>query len=314
MTYKTTPSKYQTYLCNLLRQNKLWCVISAASFSRARVSLIASVAENVSDRSGGGDSSLFLVHSSIQWLDYNWKVMMKTLICFFEGDVARSTTAVQLWPIKTTATVGKPLQSLHCAGPSTCQDLLCFQCPHYVFHCHIPTAPHKNSAYCGQSCSRKTKSHCQLHMRTLWDPHVILMKGSAQTCYRFFSACFEEYQNLLFLFRDLSGIEMKTCPHGIAVKIRDMCTLFSETWMHPCGEDVSQSFQGLRKLQEMIKQFCKLRLKTAVQLSKLWRLNKRKEPQFFFYAHTPLMHDSKVFSSCSILHVSPKGIEQWRIL
>lgn len=88
---------------------------------------------------------------------------------------------------------------------------------------HTKTQP----SVVGGGCSRKTKPHCQLHMRTLWDPHVILMKGSAQTGYRFFSASFEEYQNLLFLFRDLSGIEMKTCSLGIAVKIRDICTLWN---------------------------------------------------------------------------------------
>lgn len=52
--------------------------------------------------------------------------MLKPLICFFEGEVTATTAAIQLQPIKTTATVAKPLQSLHCAGPSTCQDLLLF--------------------------------------------------------------------------------------------------------------------------------------------------------------------------------------------
>lgn len=146
--------------------------------------------------------------------------------CFFKEEVYWYTAAIQLRAIKTSVTLGK--QSLHCAELPTCQDLLCFQCPHYVYV--TMSARHKNPAFCGQSCSRKTKPHCQLHMRTLWDPHVILMKGSAQMGYRFFffSASFEEYQNLLFLFRGLSGIEMKTCSVGIAVEIRDtVCALFS---------------------------------------------------------------------------------------
>lgn len=229
--------------------------------------------------------------------------MFKILICSFEGEVAGITAAVQLQPIKTTATVGKPLQSFHCAGPSTCQDLLCFQCPHHVFYCHIPTAPHKNPAFCGQGCSRKTKPCCQPHMRTLWDPHVILMKGSAQTGYRFFSASFDEYQNLLFLFRDLSGIEMKTCSLGIAVEIRDVCALFSQTQMYPHGLWV---FPGLAKtpwndqteLQTLTWECC-----PVVQTLK----SKWEERASAFY-------DSKVYSFCSILHLGPKGIKQWRIL
>lgn len=125
---------------------------------------------------------------------------------------------------------------------------------YFVFSVHtmssaatFPQRHTKKPACCGQSCSRKTKPHRQLHMRGLWDPHVILMKGSAQTGYRFLSASFEEYQNLLFLLRDLSGIEMKTCSLGIAVEIRGMCALFSRTRTHPRGEDVSESFQGLQK-------------------------------------------------------------------
>lgn len=144
----------------------------------------------------------------------------------------------------------------------------------------FPQRRTKKPAFCGQSCSRKTKPHRQLHTRRLWDPHVILMKGSAQTGYRFLSASFEEYQNLLFLLRDLSGIEMKTCSLGIAVEIRGMRALFSRTRMHPRGEDVSESFQGLQK-NEMIKRSRKLWLESAVQLSKLWSLNERKEPQLF---------------------------------
>lgn len=107
------------------------------------------------------------------------------ILCSEGWSSKRPPAAVQLQPVTATATESKPLQSHRCAGPSTCQDLLCFHCPHYVFYCHIPTAPHKIPAFCGQSCSRKTRSPCQLHMRTLWEPHVILMKGSAQTGYRF---------------------------------------------------------------------------------------------------------------------------------
>lgn len=63
--------------------------------------------------------------------------------------------------------------------------------------------------------------------------------------YRFFfpSVSFEEYQNLLFLLRDLSGIEMKTCSVGISVKIRDS-TFFSPAQAYPRGEHVSEYFQG----------------------------------------------------------------------
>lgn len=120
---------------------------------------------------------------------------------------------------------------------------------YFVFSVHTTSmslsAWHKTPAFCGQCCSRKTKPHCQLHMRTLWDPHVILMKGSTQMGYGFFFsfASFEEYQNFLFLFRGLSGIQMKICSMGISVKIRGMCTFFySQAWTHPRGEDVSKYF------------------------------------------------------------------------
>lgn len=128
-------------------------------------SFVASRAESGPDRSEG-DSLFWSIHPS----------------CFFKEEVYWYTAAIQLRAIKTSVTLGK--QSLHCAELPTCQDLLCFQCPHYVYV--TMSARHKNPAFCGQSCSRKTKPHCQLHMRTLWDPHVILMKGSAQMGYRFF--------------------------------------------------------------------------------------------------------------------------------
>lgn len=162
---------------------------------------------------------------------------------------------------------------------------------YFVFSVHtmssaatFPQRRTKKPACCGQSCSRKTKPHRQLHMRGLWDPHVILMKGSAQTGYRFLSASFEEYQNLLFLLRDLSGTEMKTCSLGIAVEIRGMCALFSRTTDAPTWWGCLWVFPGFakkKKLHEMIKRSRKFWLESAVQLSKLWSLNERKEPQLF---------------------------------
>lgn len=37
-----------------------------------------------------------------------------------------------------------------------------------------------------RTAAETTNPLCQIHMRTLWDPHVILMKGSAQMGYGFF--------------------------------------------------------------------------------------------------------------------------------
>lgn len=187
---------------------------------------------------------------------------------------------------------------------------------YFVFSVHtmssaatFPQRRTKKPACCGQSCSRKTKPHRQLHMRGLWDPHVILMKGSAQTGYRFLSASFEEYQNLLFLLRDLSGTEMKTCSLGIAVEIRGMCALFSRTtdaptwwgclWVFPGFAKKKTAWNDQTEPQTLTWECC-----PVVQTLK----SEREERASAFYALIPGMDDGKVFSSCSIFHLGPKGI------
>lgn len=131
---------------------------------------------------------------------------------------------------------------------------------------------------------------------------------------------FEEYQNVLFLFREFSGMEMKTCSLGIAVEIRDTCTLFSrsQTRTRPRCEEVSQfcffflllSFSKVKqKLCEIIKRSRKLRLKGDVRLSELSGPTHRKETRLFIF-WSPKMTDSKVPHFLQHLFISAQNSEK----
>lgn len=118
-------------------------------------------------------------------------------------------------------------QSLHCAGFPTCQDLLCFQCPHYVY---VTVSMTQNPSLLRSVLQQKNKASHENTMRSSCDIDESLHPDGLWIFFSF--ASFEEYQNLLFLFRGLSGIEMKICSMGISVKIRGMCTFFfySQAW------------------------------------------------------------------------------------
>lgn len=192
----------------------------------------------------------------------------------------------------------------------------------FVFECspHVCVTATRSPAFCGQKCSRNNKPPLpDSHENTVRSSCDINERLRPDGLWIFFSPSFEEYQNVLFLFREFSGMEMKTCSLGIAVEIRDMCTLFSlsQTRTRPRCEEVSEFFFLLllsfskvkQKLREIIKRSCKLRLKSDVRLSELSGPTHRKEP-LLFILWSPKMTDSKVPHFPQHLFISAQNSEK----
>lgn len=194
-------------------------------------------------------------------------------------------------------------QSLQCAWLSTC----------FVFVSTLMSLcqPHtKTQPSAVRSAVEKQNPIASFTQKTLCDSHVILMKSSTQMGYRFFSsASFEEYQNLLFLFRDLSGIEMKTCSLGISVEIRDV-HFFSlkhrRTQVVSMSPNISKVSKNCVEWSNRAANF-DLRVLSTCPNSEVWITGGKKSP---FYAVVPGVNDDKVFSSCSVFHLGPK---QWKM-
>lgn len=204
--------------------------------------------------------------------------------------IERPTAAIQLPAfnqLKQPKPAGQPLKSFRCAGPSTCQDPTLFSVStRSLFYCHIPTAPHKNPAFCGQSRNRKKKKKpCRLHMRTLRDPHVILMKGSAQTAYRFSQPPLKSTRISCFGSEIHQEPRWKPALRGLLSR-SEVRELFprKQGCTHVAGMCRSL-FQGTQKTLWEDQTQLHARLQCAGQLSKLYSLNEGKEYKAFLRSH-----------------------------
>lgn len=90
---------------------------------------------------------------------------------------------------------------------------------------------------------------------------------------------------------------------GLLQRSEICALLLSAAGMHPRGGDVSESFQCLWKLYEVIKQCCKLQ--RAVRLCPNSKVCE--ERAWLFNALIPLMNDSKPFLPGAVLHLGLKG-------
>lgn len=119
---------------------------------------------------------------------------------------------------------------------------------YFVFSVHTMSmslsAWHKTPAFCGQCCSRKTKPHCQLHMRTLRSSCDIDERLHPDGLWIFFFLPpLKNIRTSCFCSEVYQGYRWKSVLWGFLSR-SEVCALFfySQAWTHPRGEDVSKYF------------------------------------------------------------------------